>query len=203
MYVAAGRSVVVPRASCPSCGLVMGWWSGYERSVRVGGRCWRLWLARARCRACRVTHTLVPSFLLVGRLDVVDTIGSVVAAVAGGRSGVRPVAAVVDVPYTTARGWVRVFRGRAQVLWSGFAAVTVELGGDIATNWGADVDRAAVAMIVCAHRAAAGRHEVLTPPLWVFAGLVSGGMLIRSNTDPPWRLFGSRRFIAPIPFSGS
>ena len=89
------------------------------------------------------------------------------------------------------------------MLWSGFAAVTVELGGDIAANWPGDAGRGVVAAIVCAHRAAAGRHEVLTPVLWVFAGLVSGGMLIRSNTDPPWRLFGSRRFIAPIPFSGS
>ena len=202
-YVAAGRGVVVPRALCPSCRLPMGWWSGYERSVRVAGRCWRLWLARARCRACRVTHALVPSFLLVGRLDVVGAIGQAIGRVAAGRRGVRLVAAAIDVPHTTARDWVRRFRARAPMLWSGFAAVTVELGGDVAARWPADADRAAVAAIVCAHRAAMVRHEVLTPGLWMFAGLVTGGMLIRSNTDPPWRVFGSRRFIPPIPSAGS
>ena len=202
-YVAAGRGVVVPRASCPSCRLPMGWWSGYRRSVRVAGRCWRLWLVRARCRACRVTHALVPSFLLVGRLDVVDTIGEVIGAVTGGRCGVRPVAASVDVPHETARDWVRGFRSRARMLWSGFASVTVELGGDIPARWPASPEDAGIAAIICAHRAAMVRHEVLTPRLWPFAGLVSGGMLIRSNTDPPWTVFGSRRFIPPIPFPGS
>ena len=84
---------------------MMGFWSGYERTVRVGCRDLRVWLVRARCSPCGVSHALVPSFLLVGRLNVVDTIGGVLAAVASGRS-VGRVAADVDVPFTTARGWV-------------------------------------------------------------------------------------------------
>ena len=202
-YVGAGRSVVVPRVLCPSCRVPMGWWSGYRRSVRVGGRCRRLWLARARCSSCLVTHALVPSFLLVGRLDVVESVGVVLEAVAAGVSGVRPAAARLDVPHTTARGWVRRFAGRAAVLWSGFAALAIELGGDVDTAVVVEPVAAAVAVMQCAHSAAIARHEVLTDSLWGFVSAVTGGMLIRSNTDPPWRVFGSRRFIPPIPFSGS
>jgi hypothetical protein len=162
-----------------------------------------LWLARARCSPCGVSHALVPSFLLVGRLDVVADVGVVLEAVTEGVSGVRPAAARVDVPLTTARDWVRGFRVRAAVLWSGFAALTIELGGDIATRRSSDTVVATIGVMASAHRAAAARHDVLTGGLWGFVSAVTGGMLIRSNMDPPWRVFGSRRFIPPIPFGGS
>ena len=202
-YVASGRGVVVPRAACPSCRRLMGWWSGYERSVRIAGRCWRLWVARARCSPCGVSHALVPSFLLVGRLDVVESVGVVLEAVTGGASGVRRAAARVDVPYTTARDWVRRFGTRAAVLWSGFAALTIELGGDVDTRAAGGLVAAAVGVMASAHRAAVARHEALSDSLWGFVSVVCGGVLIRSNTDPPWRVFGSRRFIPPIPSAGS
>ena len=89
------------------------------------------------------------------------------------------------------------------MLWSGFAALTIELGGDVDTAVVVEQVASAVAMMQCAHRAAVGRHDVLTDSLWAFVSAVTGGVLIRSNTDPPWRVFGSRRFIPPIPFSGS
>ena len=202
-YVVAGRSALVPRAACPSCQRLMGWWSGYERSVRIAGRCRRLWLPRARCSPCGVSHALVPSFLLVGRLDVVENVGIVLEAVTEGVSGVRPAAARVDVPHTTARDWVRRFAGRAAVLWSGFAALAIELGGDVEMGRSAGIVAATISAMQSAHRAAVARHEVLTAGLWGFVSAVSGGMLIRSNTDPPWRVFGSRRFIPPIPPLGS
>jgi len=64
-YVAAGRDVAVLRLSCPGCSKLMMFWSGYERSVRVGG-CYRLWIVRARCLRCRTSHALLPNFALVG-----------------------------------------------------------------------------------------------------------------------------------------
>lgn len=67
-------------------------WSGYERSVRVDGRCYRLWVRRARCAACLVSHALVPAFCLLGRLHVVDSVGVAVMAVVAGEVGGRPVA---------------------------------------------------------------------------------------------------------------
>ena len=50
------------------------------------------------------------------------------------------------------------------------------------------VAAAAVVAIICAHRAAVVRHEVLTPGVRVFVSSMTGAMLIRANTDPPWRV---------------
>jgi hypothetical protein len=93
----------------------MGFWSGYQRYLRDGcGRIWRVWVARAKCRLCGVTHALLPSFVLLGRLDVVWVIGAALErAVAG--AGLRPVAAGLGVPHTTVRDWWRRFRVRAGV----------------------------------------------------------------------------------------
>src|SRR6266540_1506697 len=80
-YQAAGRGVRVPRADCPECDRPMVFWSGYQRYLRDGcGRIWRVWVVRARCRWCRVTHALLPSFALLGRVDVVWVIGAVLVA---------------------------------------------------------------------------------------------------------------------------
>lgn len=201
VYVAAGRDVGAPRLPCPGCEVPLGFWSGYRRSVRVGGSCYRLWIPRARCSACSVSHALVPSFLLVGRLDVVDAVGEALAATSSG-SPVGRAAGGLGVPFTTVRGWVRRFAERAGRWLSGFAALTVELGGVTPPRWPAMAAAAAVAAIGWAHRAATVRHPVLTPPLWWFVSVVSGGALITTNTDPPWRVFGNRRFIPPAPFAG-
>ena len=201
-YVAAGRGVAVPRPLCPRCSSLMGFWSGYERSVRAGGRCHRLWIVRARCLACRVSHALLPSFALVGRLDVVDTIGEALADVSSRVLSIGGVAVRLDVPFTTVRGWVRRFRARAPLWWSGFAALTVEFGGVIPRSWPGVVPAAAIAAMGWAHAAAAARHEMRTGSLWAFVSVVCGGALITTNTDPPWRVFGNRRFMPPSPFAG-
>ena len=124
--------MVVARLDCPSCRTALGFWSGYERSVRVdAGECRKLWIRRGRCARCRATHALIPSFLLVGRLDVVEVIGEVIAgAVSGGGGVVRVLTERVSVPYTTGRDWVRRFVARAS-LWLAFSALAVELGGSV------------------------------------------------------------------------
>ena len=76
-----------------------------------------------------MSHALLPAFVLAWRLDVAETVGSVIGQVAAGVCGVRPAAAREGVPYTTARGWVRRFSGRAVELGVAFAALAVELGG--------------------------------------------------------------------------
>src|SRR6266542_104294 len=126
-YQAAGRGVPVPRADCPDCGQPMVFWSGYQRYVRLG-RVWRVWVARAKCRPCGVTHALLPSFLLLRRVDVVWVIGEALERVAAG-VGVRPVAAGLGVPHTTVRDWWRRLGVRAPVLVAGLCALLVELGG--------------------------------------------------------------------------
>ncbi len=104
-YVAAGHGVAVPRPSCSACSVPMVFWAGYERWVRAEGRYHRLWIARARCSSCRVSHALLPSFLLVGRLDGVDTVGRALADVAVGMVSIGRTAVRFDVPFTTVRGW--------------------------------------------------------------------------------------------------
>src|SRR5437762_9820514 len=107
-YVAAGRKVEVPRPACPSCGESLVFWSGYWRHVRAGGlaggRCPKIFVPRVRCGPCRVSHALLPAFVLAWRLDVAETVGAGIAEGAGGGCGVRPAAARRAVPRTTARG---------------------------------------------------------------------------------------------------
>lgn len=176
----------------------MSFWSGYERSVRCGGPCLKLWVRRARCGPCRASHALVPSFCLVGRLDVVEVIGEVVAAVVGEGVGVRPVAARLNVPHSTARDWVRRFARRAAMLAAGFAAVVVEVSG-LAPALGVEPARRALHAMASAFAAVRSRAGAGLPGLWPFAALVTGGRLLGTNSDPLWFVIGRRRFIPPVP----
>ena len=133
-YVAAGREVEVPRPACPSCAGPLVFWSGYWRHVRAPstGRCPKIFVPRLRCGPCRVSHALLPAFVLAWRLDTAETVGAVIAEVAGGGCGVRPAAA---------RWRVRIPRPGAGCGGSGprrgarvaFAALAVELGGEAVT----------------------------------------------------------------------
>jgi hypothetical protein len=145
-----------------------------------------------------VSHALLPAFTLAWRLDVAETVGAVIARVAGGGCGVRPAAARAGVPYTTARGWVRRFRARAPELGTGFAALAVELGGE-AIRPAAEAGRFALAAVGAAFAAAAGLPGWLGLGAWRFASSVSGGTLIAANTGSPFLVVGKRRFMSPVP----
>jgi hypothetical protein len=71
-----------------------------------------MFVPRLRCGPCRVTHALLPAFVLAWRLDVAETVGVVIGQVASGVCGVRPAAARMGVPDTTARVEPRHFRGQ-------------------------------------------------------------------------------------------
>ena len=197
-YAAAGRRAGFPRPACPSCAGPLVFWSGYRRFVREAGRCVRVFVPRVRCGRCRVSHALLPAFVLAWRLDVAEVIGGVVAEVAGGRCGVRPAAGRAGVPYTTARGWVRRFTARAPQLGAGFAALGVELGGPAITP-PAGAGRFALAAIGAAFAAASGLPGWAGLGAWRFASAVSGGRLIAANTTSPWFVIGRRRFMPPVP----
>ncbi len=92
-YATAGRDLGFPRPDCPSCAGPLVFWAGYRRYVREAGRYWKMFAPRLRCARCGVSHALLPAFTLAWRLDVAETIGSVVGeVVAGGGCGVRPAA---------------------------------------------------------------------------------------------------------------
>lgn len=141
---------------------------------------------------------VLPSFVAVGRLDVVDSIGAVVEAVVDGTSGVRPAAAALDVPHTTARAWVRRFRSRAQALAVAFAALIVELGGD-PIPVAVDAAAYAVTAIGAAFDAVCGLPGWAVVGRWRFASTVCGGSLLAANKDPLSIIVGNRRFMPPAP----
>jgi len=157
-----------------------------------------MFVPRERCGLCRVSHALLPAFVLAWRLDAAETIGAVIAAVAGGRCGARPAAARADVPHTTARGWVRRFGTRAPGLGAAFAALAVELGGE-AIRPAADLGGFALAAITAAFGAAAGMPGWAGLGVWRFASAVSGGRLIAANMTSPFLIVGRRRFMPPVP----
>jgi hypothetical protein len=197
-YVAAGRDVEVPQPDCRRCGETTTWWSGYWRFVRADGASRAIFVPRVRCGRCRVTDAVLPAFVLAGRLDAVETIGAVIEEVVAGSGGVRPAAARVDVPHTTARGWVRRFAVRAARLSVGFAALAVELGGDVVASV-ADAGCRALVAIGAAFEAASALAGWGTLGRWRFVSAVSGGRVIVTNTNTPYLVVGRRRFMPPVP----
>lgn len=103
------------KLACPVCQGVLGPW-GWSRGRWLrgrGGGCQRIRLRRSRCRACQVTHVLLPNLLLGRRLDVVEVIGAALLAKARGL-GHRPIAGRLGLPASTVRGWLRRFAARAE-----------------------------------------------------------------------------------------
>jgi hypothetical protein len=133
---------------------------------------------------------------------VAETIGAVIEDVAGGRSGVRPSAGGLDVPYTTARGWVRRLGARAAGLSVAFGALAVELGGEVVGVIG-DVCGQVLAAIGAAFRAASALAGWGALGCWRFVSAVSGGRLIATNMNTPYLIVGRRRFMPPVPFEGT
>ena len=199
-YLALGREVQVPRPNCPDCLDPMTFSSGYRRWVREAGVCHRLWITRARCRSCRRSHALIPSFCLLGRLDVVTTVGDALVSVVMGDSGVRPVAIRLHVPFTTVRGWVRRFVHRAGTLAAGFAALAVQISGKVADLTApTPVEQALVALNHAYGRLVTRSDTGLIPDAFGFASLVTGGAMIATAMNPPWLILGTKRFIPPVP----
>ena len=198
-YASLGKNVEVPRPDCPGCSAAMIFWSGYSRPVRVLGACVRLFVRRARCRSCAVTHALLPGFALVRRLDVVETIGQAIEAVTGRRAGVRPVARELGVPHTTARGWLRRFAMRAGELAISFAALAVDLGAVEVSGARLGGPSSAVGALAQAIGAACALPGWALLGPWRFSSVVSGGMLLATNTISPYLVVGRRRFMPPVP----
>lgn len=196
-YAQMGRAVPVPRPDCPSCLVPVVFWSGYWRFAREGGAERKIFIPRVRCARCGVTHAVLPAFCLARRLDAAGTAGAVIGQVAAGVSGVRPAAAAMGVPYTTARGLVRRFVSRAGELAVSFAALAADLGGEVLMPGPGGRFRDAVAAIGAAFTAAAGLPGWAALGAWRFAGAVTGGSLLAANASSPWLIIGRRRFMPP------
>jgi len=101
---------------CPGCtGVLRPWGHARERGVRDETEVVTLRPRRSSCSECRCTHVLLPSSTLVRRADTVDVISQALLAKAAG-AGHRSIAAGLDRPVSTVRGWLRRFGARADSL---------------------------------------------------------------------------------------
>ena len=137
---------------------------------------------RGRCRACGVTHVLLPATMLVRRGDWAALIGRALELKAAGW-GQRPIAAAVGVSRSTVRGWLSRFGEvadeiRAQLvrwaLWLDPGLVRFEPSGSSVGD--------AVAAVVAAGGAAAVRLGI--DCRWTFASAATGGRLLCNTTSP-------------------
>ena len=73
-----------------------------------------------------MTHVLLAVSCLLRRADSVDVIGAALLAKATG-AGHRPIAARLERPVSTVRGWLRAFARNAEALRSTFTTLLVRL----------------------------------------------------------------------------
>ncbi len=101
---------------CPDCCEPLRRW-GYarEREVRMRHGARLIRPRRAYCRRCTATHVLFPAFCVPRRRDCVEVIGSALLAAAGG-VGHRTIAARLNRPPGTVRGWLRAASRHADAL---------------------------------------------------------------------------------------
>lgn len=173
------RRLLGGRLSCPDCACVLtGWGHGRERVVRGLDGPVRVRPRRARCSGCGATHVLLPVVALVRRADLVVVIGMALAAKAAG-AGYRSIAAVLRRPVDTVRGWLRRFAGRVEVVRGVFTVWLRALDPDpVMPGPAGDRWADAVAAIVAAARAAAGRFVIPDLSAWEVAAAISGGRLL-------------------------
>jgi hypothetical protein len=167
---------------CPTCGVgVLGGW-GYARARQIEGLSDPLRPRRARCRACTVTHVLLPVTVLLRRAYAAERIWAALTARAEG-AGHRRIGASLGVPAATVRGWLRRAGSRLEAVRVWFLGVAVAAGVDVRIPDGTgcawrDV-LAAVATATAAIRfrfGAAGLLGAVTPDRVAVAA--SGGRLL-------------------------
>jgi len=130
---AARTALAAGELACPQpgCGGRLRPWS-MARARRVRGRdgtSVRLRPDRAKCRACRRSHVLLPAEYLPRRAYDVHVVGAALLEAAQG-AGYRRVAAAVDVPASTVRGWLTSVRTRSTTLVAGAIELTRAAGQD-------------------------------------------------------------------------
>lgn len=174
--VEVDRRLRAGELACPCGGSLSPW--GHARARRVRG-VGVLHPRRARCGTCRVTHVLLGARCLLRRADAAEVIGAALRAKASGR-GHRPIAARLDRPASTVRGWLRAFAGNAErvrVVLTGLLVELDPLSGPLPARGSVFAD--AVEAIGAAAAAARRRLGVVgAVPPWQLASAVTGGRLL-------------------------
>jgi hypothetical protein len=128
---------------------------------------------------------LLPVALLLRRADLAVVIFMALVAKAGGM-GHRGIAEALGRPVPTVRGWLRRFAGRAEAVRGVFTVLLRVLAADpVMPEPAGGVWADAVATIVAAGVAAAGRFGMFMVPVWEWAVMVSGGRLLAPGWPIP------------------
>ncbi|WP_448073855.1 hypothetical protein [Georgenia yuyongxinii] len=162
---------------CPDCGSVLARWGhARERSSRGEDGTVRHVPRRARCTTCGGTHVLLAQLWLLRRADAVSVIGAALEAKAAG-AGHRPIAAALDRPASTVRGWLRRFVALAETVRVGLTRLLYALDPQAS----ALVPRACVvadALEAIGRAAAAAVVRLSAVGPWEFAARASAGLLL-------------------------
>ncbi len=142
----------------------------------------RLACPGCRCRLRPWGHVLLPDDSLDRRRDAIDVIGAALVAKAGG-AGHRVIAAALDLPPTTVRGWLRRFGAMAERIRAHFTRWAHAFDPELETiNPAGSAFADAVEAVGTATRAAVRRLG--TRPPWSVASVLSGGALLANTSCP-------------------
>lgn len=169
---------------CPGClGVLKPWGSGRGRIIRcrVPAVNRRLVPRRARCRGCGATHILLPVLFTARRADEAAVIAHAVELGTVHAMGHRKIAAELDRPAGTVRGWIRDFRANAPAILAEFTVRVHRATAEALGFWPAPAATAAanaLAMLI-AHARVLGHRRVAIGAVvnvaWEHAALAGHG----------------------------
>lgn len=156
-------------------------WGFARRRIVGGAKSVRLRPRRSRCKACRLTHFLLPVACLLRRCDLAEMIGKGLA-LKGGGWGYRRISASLGIPASTVGDRGRRFGKMAEVLRAYFTVLLYFLD----PSFGTVHPRASLlvdALEAIGAAAGAAERAFGPAPLWHFASGATSGRL-RANTSP-------------------
>jgi len=162
-----------PQSGC--AGTLRIWSAARARQVQLpGGQRRRLRPDRARCRACGVTHVLLPAWCLPRRAYSSDVVGTALLTAAQG-AGYAGAAAAAGAPTATVRDWLRAVGRSAPALTAQTLAVA-GAAGEADACWPRPSQPCSALTSAVNALAAAARalHLVLTRPRLTPPGRVTG-----------------------------
>lgn len=162
-----------PQSGC--AGTLRIWSAARARQVQLpGGQRRRLRPDRARCRACGVTHVLLPAWCLPRRAYSSDVVGTALLTAAQG-AGYAGAAAAAGAPTATARDWLRAV-GRSAPALTAQALAVAGAAGEADACWPRPSQPCSALTSAVNALAAAARalHLVLTRPRLTPPGRVTG-----------------------------
>lgn len=176
---AARAALSAGELACPQpgcAGALRIWSPARTRHVQLPGGQWRrLRPDRARCRACGITHVLLPAWCLPRRAYGSEVVGAALLAAAQG-AGYSRAAAAAGAPTSTVRDWLRAV-GRSAPALTAQALAVAGAAGEADACWPRPSRPCSALTSAVNALAAAARafHLVLTRPRPIRAsGSVTG-----------------------------